>query len=46
VVNLTAAIHAELAQYSSLRVGGVFPLRDPDNRFFDAEVTVQFIQRF
>ncbi|MCI0359531.1 MAG: hypothetical protein L0211_13725 [Planctomycetaceae bacterium] len=46
VVNLTAAIHAELAQYSSLRVGGVVPLRDPDDRFFDAEVTVQFIQRF
>ena len=46
VVNLTAALHAELAQYTSLRFGGVFPLRDPDNRFFDAEVAVQLIQRY
>jgi hypothetical protein len=46
VVNLTAAIHAELAQYTSLRVGGVFPLKDPDDRFFDAEVAVQLIQQF
>jgi hypothetical protein len=46
VVNLTAALHAELAQYTSLRVGGVVPLRDPDNRFFDAEIAVQLIRRF
>ena len=46
VVNLTAAVHAELAQYTSLRVGGIVPLRDPDDRFFDAEVAVQLIQRF
>lgn len=46
VVNLTAAIHAELARYTSLRVGGVFPLKDPDDRFFDAEVAVQLIQRY
>lgn len=46
VVNLTAALHAELARYTSLRVGGVFPLNDPDDRFFDAEVAAQLIRRF
>jgi hypothetical protein len=46
VINLTAALHAELAQYTSLRIGGVFPLNDPDDRFFDAEVAMQLIRRF
>ena len=46
VVNVTAAVHAELDQYTSLRVGGVFPLRGSDNRFFDAEVAAQLIRRF
>jgi len=46
VVNLTAAVHFELVQYTSLRVAGVVPLRDPDDRFFDAEIAVQLIRRF
>ena len=46
VVNLTAAVHAELGPCTSLRVGGVFPLRHADNRFFDAEVAAQLIRRY
>jgi hypothetical protein len=46
VVNLTAAVHAELGPCTSLRVGGVFPLRGGDNRFFDAEIAAQLIRRF
>jgi hypothetical protein len=46
VVNLTAAVHVELANTTNLRVGGVFPLTQGDDRFFDAEVTVQLIRQF
>jgi hypothetical protein len=47
VVNLTAGVNFLLGEMSNLRVAGVFPLGDsPDQRFFDAEVQVQFNQRF
>jgi hypothetical protein len=46
VVNVTAAVHAELKRDTSLRIGGVFPLDTGDNRFFDAEVAVQLIRRY
>jgi hypothetical protein len=46
VLNVTAAVHTELARFTSLRIGGVFPLTDDDDRFFDAEATVQLIRRY
>lgn len=46
VVNFTAALHAQIDPLTSFRVGGVFPLRNPDNRFFDAEVAAQLIRRY
>ncbi len=45
VVNFTAGLHFELYHDTSVRVGGVFPLRDAQNRFFDAELAVQLIRR-
>lgn len=46
VVNLTAAVHIEIARDTSLRAGGVFPITFGDNRFFDAEISAQLIRRF
>ncbi len=47
VLNLTAGLNFLLGELSNLRVAGVFPLGDSaDKRFFDAEVQVQFNQRF
>jgi hypothetical protein len=47
VLNGTIALQALMFDASSLRVGGVFPLgSDPERRFFDAEVQVQFNRRF
>lgn len=46
VVNFTAALHAQLDPCTSLRVGGVVPLRLADNRFFDAEIAAQLIRRY
>ncbi|MCI0356964.1 MAG: hypothetical protein L0211_00570 [Planctomycetaceae bacterium] len=47
VVNLTAGLNFLLGEMSNLRVAGAFPLGDTaDQRFFDAEVQVQFNQRF
>lgn len=47
VVNLTAGLNFLLGELSNLRVAGVAPLGDSaDRRFFDAEVQVQFNQRF
>jgi hypothetical protein len=46
-VNGTVGLQLLLFDASSLRVAGVFPLGDrPDQRFFDAEVQVQFNRRF
>ncbi len=41
VVNATTALHLELGGDTTLRVGGVLPITTGDNRFFDAEVTIQ-----
>lgn len=46
VVNLTAALHFEMANDTSLRVGGVVPITSGSDRFFDAEVAAQLIRRF
>jgi hypothetical protein len=46
VVNLTAAIHFEIAGNTNLRVGGVFPITTDNDRFFDAEIAAQLIRRF
>jgi hypothetical protein len=46
VVNLTVGLHAEFAEDTLLRVGGVFPLGTGVNRAFDSEVQVQVERRF
>jgi len=47
VMNGTIAVQALMFDMSSLRVAGVFPVGDRmDQRFFDAEVQVQFNRRF
>jgi hypothetical protein len=46
VLNVTAGIHAEVTEQTSLRVGGVFPLDEEDDRFFDSEIQVSLIRRF
>jgi hypothetical protein len=47
VVNATIACQALLREWSSLRVGAVLPIgRDDDERFFDAELQVQFNRRY
>lgn len=46
VVNVTAAVHFEIAGNASLRVGGVFPITIDNDRFFDAEISAQFVRRF
>ena len=46
VVNLTAAIHFEIAGNTNLRVGGVFPITMGNDRFFDAEIAAQLIRRY
>lgn len=45
-VDLTLGLHIELGTCSSLRVGGVVPLRSGNNRFFDSEIQVQLNRRF
>jgi hypothetical protein len=46
VLNGTIGVQVLMFDLSSLRVAGVFPLRDEDQRFFDSEVQVQFNRRF
>jgi len=46
VPNLTVGLHAEINGRSELRVGGVFPLNDPPERAFDAELQISFNRRF
>jgi hypothetical protein len=46
LLQLTTAIHVELGRSTSLRVGGVFPLRDDYDKLFDAELAVQLNRRF
>lgn len=45
-LNLTAGLHAELAHDTVVRTGAVVPLRQADNREFDAELQVQIERRF
>lgn len=44
--DLTCGLHFEFGPCSSLRVGGVFPLRSGDNRFFDSEIQLQLNRRY
>lgn len=46
VLDLTAGVHFLLGSKSTLTVAGVAPLRDEDNRSFDAEFLVQFNRYF
>jgi len=46
LVDLTVGLDAEVWDKTSVRVGGVFPLRSWDNRTFDAELQVQVNRRF
>jgi hypothetical protein len=46
IVNLTVGLHAEFANRTLCRVGGVFPLSTGDNRSFNSEVQVQVERRF
>ncbi len=46
VWNLTVGLHTEMARGTQLRVGGVFPLSDGDNRFFDSELQLSIIRPF
>lgn len=45
VVNLTAGLHAEIGM-TTVRVAGVFPLRDAEDRLFDSELQVSVNRRF
>jgi hypothetical protein len=47
VVNMSAGFNFAFGTAANLRVAGVFPLDDePDRRFFDSEVQVQFNHRY
>jgi glycogen phosphorylase len=47
IIDDFGGLQALMFDASSLRVGGVFPLSsDPERRFFDAELQVQFNRRF
>ena len=46
VLNVTAGAHAEVANNTDLRVAAVLPIRDDEDRFFDAEVNAALIHRF
>ncbi len=45
ISNITAGVHTELGK-TTVRVGGVFPLRTGSNRSFDAEVQVSINRQF
>ena len=46
VVNLTVGLDIELKNRLDLRVAGVVPLTDDDNRFFDSEVRASINYHF
>ena len=46
VVNVTAGVHFECFNDSTLRIAAAFPLTQRDDRFFDGELLVQFGQRY
>lgn len=39
-------LHTELQNRTHIRVGGIFPLNDADDRFFDSELIVGLVQDF
>lgn len=43
---LTTGLHTEIGTHRTIRVAGVFPLRDGVSRFFDAELLLQFGSRY
>ncbi len=45
-LNLTGGLFFRLGAMSSLKVGGVAPLRDGTDKPFDAEIGVQFVRNF
>ena len=46
VINVSAGLHAEFSNKTRLRVAGVFPLDEGNNRLFDAEVVIAVIKQF
>lgn len=46
VVNLTVGLHAEIADRTTVRVGGVFPLENDADKPFDAEFQISVNRRF
>ena len=46
VLNVTAGIHVEVTEQTHLRFGGVFPLGEDNDRFFDSEIQASLIRRF
>jgi hypothetical protein len=47
IVNATIALQMEIANTTTFRIAGVFPLGEaPDERFFDSEVQFQINRRF
>lgn len=44
-LNLTIALHTEIARSTTIRAGYVTPLRDGNHRFFDSEFTIAVIFR-
>ena len=44
-LNLTIALHTEIARNTTIRAGYVTPLRDGNHRFFDSEFTVAIVFR-
>jgi hypothetical protein len=46
VLDFTVGLHAEFANHTLCRVGGVFPLSTGDDRAFNSEIQVQVERRF
>lgn len=46
VVNLTLGMHAQINRMTDVRIGGVIPLRNSQNRFFDSELMVSVVRRY
>lgn len=41
-----AVLHVELQNQADIRVAGLLPLNDANNRIFDSELIVSIVQRF
>ena len=46
LLNITAGVHTQIGPMSTFTVGAAAPLRDDEERVFDAELQVQFNRRF